>query len=90
MVPAKSQHDRPTKYDGIIVLGHTGTNHGRIKIILHTIRGVVGDVMPVHVVAGHTHNRAYRRLDEMPSSSEAGRFLDTVEFLSFFQLLIHI
>jgi len=45
--------------------------------------------VPVHFVTGHTHRREYTSLDEYSSSFEAGRYLDTVGFLSY-QSLRHI
>jgi hypothetical protein len=44
---------------------------------------LAGFDMPVQFVTGHTHYRGFRVLDDYSTSVEAGRYLDTVGFVSF-------
>jgi 2',3'-cyclic-nucleotide 2'-phosphodiesterase (5'-nucleotidase family) len=39
--------------------------------------------MPIQFITGHTHIRAYSLIDSYSSSFEAGRYLDTIGFVSF-------
>lgn len=39
--------------------------------------------MPVHFVTGHSHRRDFKSFDTYSTSFEAGRYLDTVGFLSY-------
>jgi 2',3'-cyclic-nucleotide 2'-phosphodiesterase (5'-nucleotidase family) len=69
--------------DAILVLAHMDHNDPLVKVILGKIRQVLGDSMPVQFITGHTHYRGFDNPDGNSASFEAGRFLDTVGFVSF-------
>ena len=69
--------------DAVLVLAHMGHADPLIQVILAKIRSIVGDSMPVQFVSGHTHERNHSFPDPASASVEAGRFLDTVGFVSF-------
>ena len=71
------------QYDAILVMAHMGTDDPSVPVILKSIRQLVGNKMPVQFINGHTHLRRAGVLDELSSSFEAGRYLDTVGFVSF-------
>jgi len=70
-------------YDAIMVLAHMDHQDELVKIILDRIRHFVSEDMPIQFIAGHTHYRGYSQVDNFSTSCEAGRFLDTVGFVSF-------
>ncbi|KAL7581205.1 hypothetical protein ACA910_005989 [Epithemia clementina (nom. ined.)] len=70
-------------YDAILVLAHMDHQDSLVKVILDRIRKFVESDMPVQFVTGHTHYRGYSAPDNYSSSFEAGRYLDTVGFVSF-------
>lgn len=74
---------RKETYDAILVLAHMHVQDPLVMVILNKIREQIGDQMPVQFVTGHTHIRDYAVLDEMSTSFEAGRYLDTLGFVSF-------
>eukprot|EP00978_Attheya_sp_CCMP212_P003942 scaffold8419_cov62-Attheya_sp.AAC.5 len=69
-------------YDGILVMAHMDIEDELIGKILRRIRDLTSDDMPVTFVAGHTHYRAYKKLDNYSSAIEAGGYMDTVGFIS--------
>jgi 2',3'-cyclic-nucleotide 2'-phosphodiesterase (5'-nucleotidase family) len=71
------------KYDAILVLAHMDLVDPLVSTILSGIRQNVGNGMPVQFITGHSHYRGYSVLDSLSTSFEAGRFLDTVGFVSF-------
>ena len=71
------------KYDAILVLAHMDVNDPLTNIILTAIRDVCGEDMVVQFITGHTHYRGFSSLDEKSVSFEAGRYLDTIGFVSF-------
>jgi 2',3'-cyclic-nucleotide 2'-phosphodiesterase (5'-nucleotidase family) len=70
------------EYDAILILAHMGFDDPLVGVILTKIREVAGDV-PVQFVTGHTHIRNFTLVDEASASFEAGRYLDTIGFVSF-------
>lgn len=70
-------------YDGIIVMAHMDAVDPLVYKILDAIRAVVGPNMPVQFITGHTHRRHVEQLDLLATSMEAGRYMDTVGFVSF-------
>ena len=78
---AAALHDEV--YDGIVVLAHMHCNDPLVSVILNKIRQEVGPTMPVQFITGHTHHRRYAELDDWSTSFEAGRYLDTLGFVSF-------
>lgn len=70
-------------YDAILVLAHMGVRDPLLQAILSKIRSIVGDSVPVQFLTGHTHYRDVAVVDAASTSVEAGRFLDTVGFVSF-------
>lgn len=70
-------------YDAILVLAHMHCRDPLVHVILTAIRRYVDATVPVQFITGHTHVRDYTVLDEWSTSFEAGRFLDTLGFVSF-------
>ena len=70
-------------YDAILVLAHMDHKDSLVQVILNRIRGLVDEDMPVQFITGHTHYRGLSSPDNCSSSFEAGRYLDTVGFVSF-------
>lgn len=70
-------------YDAILVLAHMDHQDPLVKIIRQAIRSEVGDTMPIQFINGHSHRRGFTLYDSTSSGMEAGRFLDTVGFVSF-------
>jgi hypothetical protein len=71
------------EYDAILVLAHMGASDPLIQVILDRIRNLVGHHTPIQFLTGHTHYRDFVVVDSACTSFEAGRYLDTVGFVSF-------
>jgi len=71
------------QYDGILVLAHMHVEDPLVNVILIKIRLLLGNDMPVQFLTGHTHIRSFVTMDEASTSFEAGRYLDTLGFVSF-------
>lgn len=71
------------RYDAILVLAHMDCVDPLVSVILESIRSTVGSDMPVQFLTGHSHRRCFVATDPASSSMEAGRFLDTIGFVSF-------
>jgi len=69
--------------DAVLVLAHMDLKDPSVTVIRKAIRGIVGDKMPIQFITGHTHYRGEMELDDWSHSFEAGRYLDTVGFVSF-------
>jgi 2',3'-cyclic-nucleotide 2'-phosphodiesterase (5'-nucleotidase family) len=70
-------------FDAILVLAHMDCVDPLVFAILESIRTIVGSEMPIQFLTGHSHRRCFEATDPASSSMEAGRFLDTVGFVSF-------
>lgn len=70
-------------FDAVLVLAHMDVQHPLVYTILNAIRQLVGGDMSVVFITGHTHYRGFAQLDTNAISFEAGRYLDTVGFVSF-------
>lgn len=71
-------------YDAILVMLHAGHDDPSLSAIHETIRYVVpNDDMPIQFIAGHTHYRRHAIVDPASTVVEAGRFLDTIGWVSF-------
>jgi len=70
-------------YDAILVLAHMDLLDPLVETICGAIRDAIGDDMPVVFITGHTHYRGVRQLEDATMTFEAGRFMDTVGFVSF-------
>jgi 2',3'-cyclic-nucleotide 2'-phosphodiesterase (5'-nucleotidase family) len=70
-------------YDAILVLAHMDVKDDLVQVIKDAIRLQVGANVPIQFVTGHTHYRSNYRPDSSSHSVEAGRYLDTVGFVSF-------
>jgi 2',3'-cyclic-nucleotide 2'-phosphodiesterase (5'-nucleotidase family) len=79
----KGEGSGSTNFQAIVVLAHMGYLDPLVEILLHAIRDIVGTDMPIQFINGHTHERGFKVLDPRASAFEAGRFLDTVGFISF-------
>lgn len=69
--------------DGILVLAHMDMKDSLVDVILSALRKHVGDTMPIQFITGHSHYRGVTQLDDWSTSFEAGKYLDTVGFVSF-------
>lgn len=74
---------RPTEFDAILVLAHMDVKHELVTLLYETLRKLVGESVVIQFITGHTHIRDYVALDDYSSSFEAGRYLDTIGFVSF-------
>ena len=70
-------------FDAVLVLAHMDLKDPLVYTILASIRQIKGTSMPVQFITGHTHYRGFMELDELSTSFEAGRYLDTIGFVSF-------
>ncbi len=70
-------------YDAILILAHMDLVDPLVDVIREAIRKVVGPDMPIQFITGHTHYRGSVKLDDASTSFEAGRYLDTLGFVSF-------
>lgn len=71
------------EYDAVLVLAHMDYRDPLVAVILSAVRDVVGVTVPVQFITGHSHVRAYDgATDACSTSFEAGRYLDTVGFVS--------
>ena len=70
-------------YDAILVMAHMDVNDALVSVLLEKIRSIAGSLVPVQFITGHTHYRGIHTMDEASVSFEAGRFLDTIGFVSF-------
>ncbi|CAJ1953690.1 unnamed protein product [Cylindrotheca closterium] len=68
--------------DAILVLAHMDLKDPLVTVIRKAIREIVGDSMPIQFITGHTHYRGEIELDDWSHSFEAGRYLDTIGFVS--------
>jgi len=71
------------QFDAVVVLSHMDVRDELVTLLLSKFRKLCGENMVVQFVTGHTHIRSFAELDSHSSSIEAGRFLDTVGFVSF-------
>ena len=79
------ENDAPREFDAILVLAHMDCLHSLVKVILDGIRSALPPhkrEIPIQFVTGHTHRRCHSRLDAFAETFEAGRFLDTIGFVS--------
>lgn len=70
-------------FNAVLVLAHMDKDDPLVTVILQAMRDVVGPQFPIQFVTGHTHYRGETHLDQFSTSFEAGRYLDTVGFVSF-------
>uniref|UniRef100_A0A7S0JF82 Calcineurin-like phosphoesterase domain-containing protein n=1 Tax=Calcidiscus leptoporus TaxID=127549 RepID=A0A7S0JF82_9EUKA len=70
-------------YDALLFLAHMGFDDRLVDVLHDAVRALVGWSVPIQFLTGHTHIRAYRKLDEQAASFEAGHYMDTVGFASF-------
>jgi len=71
------------QFDAVVVLSHMDVRDELVTLLLSKLRKLCGEKMVVQFITGHTHIRSFAELDSHASSIEAGRFLDTVGFVSF-------
>ncbi|KAL3783619.1 hypothetical protein HJC23_004985 [Cyclotella cryptica] len=74
---------RTEDFDAVLVLAHMDVKHELVTLLYETLRKLVGESMVIQFITGHTHIRDYIALDDYSSSFEAGRYLDTIGFVSF-------
>ncbi|KAG7349600.1 calcineurin-like phosphoesterase [Nitzschia inconspicua] len=71
-------------YNAIVVMTHAGHDDPAVTAVHREIRNIVRDeYMPIQFIAGHTHYRRYAVLDSQSTVVEAGRYLDTIGWVSF-------
>ena len=72
------------QYDAILVMVHAGHDDPAVTAIHQAIRSIIkNDNMPIQFIAGHTHYRRFAVADPVSTIVEAGKYLDTVGFVSF-------
>ncbi len=71
------------QFNAVVVLSHMDVRDELVTLLLSKLRKLCGETMVVQFITGHTHIRSFAELDSHSSSIEAGRFLDTVGFVSF-------
>lgn len=71
------------QFNAVVVLSHMDVRDDLVTLLLSKLRKMCGETMVVQFITGHTHIRSFAELDSHSSSIEAGRFLDTVGFVSF-------
>ena len=71
------------QFEAVVVLSHMDVRDELVTLLLAEFRKLCGEEMVVQFITGHTHIRSWAELDSHSSSIEAGRFLDTVGFVSF-------
>ena len=78
-------HDalREEHYDAILVMAHMDLVDPLVTAIQNSIRSLIGQGTPVVFITGHTHYRGVKQLEDLTMTFEAGRYLDTVGFVSF-------
>ena len=69
--------------DAIVVLAHMHYSDPLTIQLLAAIRKAAGDDLPVQFLTGHSHMRAWKKLDARAASFEAGHYGDTLGFASF-------
>jgi len=69
-------------YDGILVLAHMDLVDPLVDVVRSAIRDAIGDTTAVVFATGHTHYRGFKQLEDLSMTFEAGRYLDTVGFVS--------
>lgn len=82
--------DRTIGYDAILVMLHAGHDDPSVEILRSAIRKGTKDAgidedgdLPIQFIAGHTHYRRYAVADPQSTVVEAGRYMDTVGWVSF-------
>jgi hypothetical protein len=70
-------------YDAILIIGHFDMESDCAVEILDSIRDLCGAEVPVQFLAGHTHYRGAKSLDDNAHILEGGGYLDTISFVSF-------
>eukprot|EP00534_Pseudo-nitzschia_fraudulenta_P008186 CAMPEP_0201146106 /NCGR_PEP_ID=MMETSP0851-20130426/7810_1 /ASSEMBLY_ACC=CAM_ASM_000631 /TAXON_ID=183588 /ORGANISM="Pseudo-nitzschia fraudulenta, Strain WWA7" /LENGTH=767 /DNA_ID=CAMNT_0047421543 /DNA_START=84 /DNA_END=2387 /DNA_ORIENTATION=- len=82
--------DEQIGYDAILVMLHAGHDDPSVETVRREIRKVTREAgideegnLPIQFVAGHTHYRRYAVADPQSTVVEAGRYLDTVGWVSF-------
>jgi len=68
--------------DAVVVLAHMDLRDRLVTAIVDRIRRS-HPTIAVQVLAGHTHYRGFTRVDDHAASLEAGKYLDTVGWVSF-------
>ena len=71
-----------TEADAIVVLAHMHYTDPLTSVLLRAIRSV-RPATPVQFLTGHSHIRAWTRLDARATSFEAGHYADTCGFAAF-------
>lgn len=66
-----------------LLLCHADAEEPMIRFIVSAIRQIRRDDLPILVLAGHSHLRKYVRIDARAVAIEAGRYTDTVGFVSY-------
>jgi 2',3'-cyclic-nucleotide 2'-phosphodiesterase (5'-nucleotidase family) len=83
-VSSSNDNNKEAHFDAILVLAHMDYLDSLVvQVLLPAMRQMVGPDMPIQFVTGHTHIRGHAVLDDMSTSLQAGRYLDTIGFCSF-------
>jgi len=77
-----SPEETDVEFDAILVMAHMDVQDELITL-LHTTLREYYPTIHIQFITGHTHKRSAVQLDLFSSSVEAGRYLDTVGYVSF-------
>ena len=69
-------------YDAILVLAHMDLVDPLVDVLRTAIRDAIGDDTAIVFATGHTHYRGMKELEDRSMTFEAGRYMDTVGFVS--------
>eukprot|EP00584_Thalassiosira_punctigera_P017357 CAMPEP_0172547054 /NCGR_PEP_ID=MMETSP1067-20121228/16677_1 /TAXON_ID=265564 ORGANISM="Thalassiosira punctigera, Strain Tpunct2005C2" /NCGR_SAMPLE_ID=MMETSP1067 /ASSEMBLY_ACC=CAM_ASM_000444 /LENGTH=834 /DNA_ID=CAMNT_0013334075 /DNA_START=113 /DNA_END=2617 /DNA_ORIENTATION=+ len=78
-----SKSPESVEFDAILVMAHMDAEDELITMLHKSLRGHAGPTVSIQFITGHTHRQAYSELDDYSSSFQAGRYLETVGYLSF-------
>jgi len=71
-------------YDAVLVLAHMDLVDPLVDVIRSAIREILGEERtPIVFITGHTHYRGVKQLEDLTMTFEAGKYMDTVGFVSF-------
>ena len=74
---------RPTEFHAILVMAHMNVDDELVTLLHDTLRKLAGKSTVIQFVTGHTHTQSFVKLDEYSTSFEAGKYLETIGFVSF-------
>lgn len=73
---------REEDLDAVVVLAHMDLRDALVSTIVTRIRTTL-PATPIQVLNGHTHYRGFNKIDDNAAGLEAGKYFDTVGWVSF-------